>query len=88
MAASDLRLVVVYDRAVNQNHMVTAARVNGEWLILDNRTMRLVVDSEVPHLTPLAALAGEKPVPATAATPKPVEVPAKVWDTAGLRVAL
>jgi predicted transglutaminase-like cysteine proteinase len=59
MAPRDLRLVLVHDRAVQQDHMVVAARDNGEWLILDNRTMWVNVDREVPNLTPLAALGEE-----------------------------
>ncbi len=71
MAAADLRLVVAHDRIVNQDHMVAAARVDGRWLILDNRTMRLVADRDVPNLTPLAALGGDLEAPAYAVTATP-----------------
>ena len=86
--ASDLRLVLVHDDAVNQGHMVAAARVDGHWLILDNHTMRLVADSEVLHLSPLAALGGEEPAPAIAAKPAPAKAPAEARDTDGLPVVL
>ncbi|MEJ2374973.1 MAG: transglutaminase-like cysteine peptidase [Pseudolabrys sp.] len=90
--ASDLRLVIVHDRRVNQFHMVAAARIEGRWLILDNRTMRLVADSDVPDLTPLAVLGGAQ-TPTIADTPAPRPAPppaksAKVWNTAGLAVLL
>jgi len=87
MPAADLRLVVVHDRRTDEGHMVAAARVDGDWLILDNRTMRLVADRDVPDLTPMVALGGE---PATAATPEPqrAAAPAAAWNTAGLAVVL
>jgi predicted transglutaminase-like cysteine proteinase len=56
MAPDDLRLVLVHDHAVNQDHMVVAARDHGEWLILDNRTMWVIADREMSLVTPLAAL--------------------------------
>jgi predicted transglutaminase-like cysteine proteinase len=85
---TDLRLVVVHDRVVNEGHMVATARVDGHWLILDNRTMRLANDNDVPNLTPLAALGGASDAPAVAVTPKPAKAPAEAWDTAGLPVVL
>jgi predicted transglutaminase-like cysteine proteinase len=90
MPTADLRLVVVHDRRTDEGHMVAAARVDGDWLILDNRTMRLVADREVPDLTPLAALGGEQAAPAIAAAPKPQRAasPAEAWNTAGLAVVL
>ncbi|MBV9556680.1 MAG: transglutaminase-like cysteine peptidase, partial [Pseudolabrys sp.] len=42
--SADLRLVVVRDHDSGDDHAVVAARVEGEWLILDNRHMRLVAD--------------------------------------------
>jgi len=88
VAAADLRLVLVRDRSAQQDHMVAAARIDGHWLILDNRTMRLVADREVPDLTPLAALGGQADAPALAASPPPGEPPAEAWDLAGLPLAL
>lgn len=90
MPAADLRLVIVHDSRTNDGHMVAAARVDGRWLILNNLTMRLLTDSEVPNLTPLAALGGEDDTPAIAAvpTPQPAKPPAQAWNTAGLAIAL
>ncbi len=90
MTSDDLRLVVVYNRAAHENHMVAAARVDGRWLILDNRTMRLVADGEVADLTPVAALDSEDPSPAitVAPGPQPADASAETWDTAGFTVEL
>jgi predicted transglutaminase-like cysteine proteinase len=56
IADSDLRLVIVHERQLNQDHAVVAARTDGRWLILDNRTMILRADTEVRDMTPLLAL--------------------------------
>jgi predicted transglutaminase-like cysteine proteinase len=49
----DLRLVLVRDRAVRQDHAVLAARLDGHWLILDSRRSDLLNDSEIASFTPL-----------------------------------
>ena len=53
---SDLRLVLVRDRAIRQDHAVLAARHNDGWLILDNRRTELMADSEASSYTPLFAI--------------------------------
>jgi len=88
VAAEDLRLVVVYNRPAHEQHMVAAARVEGRWLILDNRTMRMVADDEVADLSPLAMLDGVDPLPAAAPNPEPAEASARSWDIPGFTVAL
>lgn len=87
LPAADLRLVLVHDRRENRDHMVAAARLDGDWLILDNRTMRLVADRDVPDLTPLTALGGEPASHAIAAAQR-AAAPAAAWNTAGLAVVL
>ncbi|MDO9459359.1 MAG: transglutaminase-like cysteine peptidase [Alphaproteobacteria bacterium] len=52
----DLQLVLVRDRAVRQDHAVLAARLDGRWLILDNRHSRLVDDSDASSFSPLFAI--------------------------------
>jgi predicted transglutaminase-like cysteine proteinase len=52
----DLQLVLVRDRAVRQDHAVLAARLDGHWLILDNRFSALKDDFEASSLTPLFAI--------------------------------
>lgn len=56
VAAEDVRLVVVHDLAVDENHAVVATRLDGDWIILDNRWLTLVKDSEMPRMVPLFAL--------------------------------
>jgi predicted transglutaminase-like cysteine proteinase len=41
-----LRLVIVRNRRLSQDHMIVAAREDNTWLILDNATMVLAADSE------------------------------------------
>jgi hypothetical protein len=43
---------VVHDEAVNDGHAVAAARVDGRWIVLDNRRLALLADSELPRMTP------------------------------------
>jgi predicted transglutaminase-like cysteine proteinase len=52
----ELRLVLVRDRAVRQDHAILAARLDGHWLILDSRRSDLMDDSEVANFTPLYAI--------------------------------
>lgn len=59
MDADDLRLVIVHDRTVHEDHAVAAARVDGRWLILDNRHMMLLPDTQISNVTPLLALDSE-----------------------------
>lgn len=54
--AADLRIVILRNPIVQQDHAVTAARVDGQWLILDNRNMLLVADSQLEGMMPLVSL--------------------------------
>ena len=36
----------------NENHAAVATRVDGQWLILDNRTLTLVRDTDVTRAIP------------------------------------
>jgi predicted transglutaminase-like cysteine proteinase len=56
VAAEDVRLVVVRDLAAGEDHAVVAARLNGDWIILDNRWLTLVEDSEMRRTVPLFVL--------------------------------
>jgi predicted transglutaminase-like cysteine proteinase len=56
VAATDLRLLLVRDRAVRQDHAVLAVRESGRWLVLDNRHPMLVETTALPQFTPLFAL--------------------------------
>lgn len=56
MPASDLRLLLVRDRLARDDHAVLAARLEGRWLILDNRFSAIPEDSRMYNFTPLFAL--------------------------------
>jgi hypothetical protein len=56
VSREDLQLVLVRDRAVRQDHAVLAARLDGRWLILDNRHSTLAEDSDALSFTPLFAI--------------------------------
>jgi len=56
VAAEDVRLVIVHDLAVDENHAVVATRLDGDWIVLDNRWLTLVRDSEMPRMVPLVVL--------------------------------
>jgi predicted transglutaminase-like cysteine proteinase len=50
--AGDVKIVVLKTLFPDEYHAVAAARVNGEWLILDNRTLTLVRDTDLTRATP------------------------------------
>ena len=52
----ELRLLLGRDRTVRQDHAVLAARLDGRWLILDNRWSELREDSADLNFTPLFAI--------------------------------
>jgi predicted transglutaminase-like cysteine proteinase len=52
----DMRLVLVRDRSVREDHAVLAARHDGHWMIMDNRRSNLVEDNDVTSFTPLFAI--------------------------------
>ena len=54
--AEDMRLLLVRDTFIGQDHAVLAVREEGRWLILDNRWRIVPEASEVRHLMPLFAL--------------------------------
>jgi predicted transglutaminase-like cysteine proteinase len=53
VAAKDLRIVVMHDVLQNEDHAVAAARLDGHWLMLDNRRMAMIEDADVRNYTPL-----------------------------------
>lgn len=56
VAEDDLRLVIVRDLVLGQDHAVVAARLEGKWMMLDNRRFLLLVDNEMPRVLPLFEL--------------------------------
>jgi predicted transglutaminase-like cysteine proteinase len=53
IAAEDLRIVVMRDRLQGEDHAVVAARLDGNWLMLDNRRMAMIDDVHVRNYRPL-----------------------------------
>lgn len=47
VSADDLRIVVLRDDIRDEDHAVVAARLDGNWLMLDNRRMAMVEDRQV-----------------------------------------
>ena len=56
VAAEDLRIAVVRDTRAGQAHAVAAARLDGHWLMLDNRRMAMVEDEAARTYQPLFVL--------------------------------
>jgi predicted transglutaminase-like cysteine proteinase len=54
--AQDVKLVIVRELATGQDHAVVAARLDGKWMMLDNRWLRLVEDSDIRNAQPLFVL--------------------------------
>jgi predicted transglutaminase-like cysteine proteinase len=59
MDAADLRIIIMHDQAVHQDHAVTAVRIDGSWLILDNRHMVLLAESQLGKMIPLLVFDSE-----------------------------
>lgn len=58
VAAQDVRLVIVHDAAVDEDHAVAAVRLDGAWIVLDNRWLTMVDDTDMRRLQPLFVLDG------------------------------
>jgi predicted transglutaminase-like cysteine proteinase len=56
VADDDVRLVIVRNLAASEDHAVVAARLDGKWIMLDNRWLALVDDSEMRRVIPLFVL--------------------------------
>jgi predicted transglutaminase-like cysteine proteinase len=56
ISSADIRLVIVRDRLVDQDHAVVAVRLNQHWIVLDNRWLALAEDTELLRFEPLAVL--------------------------------
>jgi len=68
IAADDLRIVVMRDMIQGEDHAVAAARLDGQWLMLDNRRMAMVDDIHVRNYRPLFVI-DESAVMAYSETP-------------------
>jgi predicted transglutaminase-like cysteine proteinase len=66
IARNDLRLVVVQDRPSRSAHAVAAVRLDGRWLLLDNRFLALV-DLDRTHYRVVAQFGPDADIPLFAA---------------------
>jgi predicted transglutaminase-like cysteine proteinase len=48
----DVKIVILKNFFPNEDHAVVATRVDGKWLILDNRTLTLVRDTDITRAIP------------------------------------
>ena len=71
ISADDLRLLIVHDRATNEDHAVAAVRYDGRWLILDNRSLDIRQDVDIAEFDPLFVIDGEGVKRMTASPSKP-----------------
>jgi predicted transglutaminase-like cysteine proteinase len=53
ISPDDLRIVIMRDTIRSEDHAVTAVRLDGQWLTLDNRRMAMVEDAHVRNHRPL-----------------------------------
>jgi predicted transglutaminase-like cysteine proteinase len=56
VAPEDVKLVIVHDLAVSDGHAVVAAHVDGSWVVLDNRWLALVEDTEMRRMVPISVI--------------------------------
>ncbi len=56
IAEDDVSLVILRDLTVGENHAVVAVRLDGDWIVLDNRWFALVEDVETRRVVPLFVL--------------------------------
>ena len=54
--AADVKLIIVHNTEADEDHAVTAVRIDGDWIVLDNRWLTLVVDVDMPKVVPLFVL--------------------------------
>jgi predicted transglutaminase-like cysteine proteinase len=56
ISPAHIRLIIVYNSARKENHMVVSVYDNGQWLLLDNLTMLLVRDTDRKGYVPMYVL--------------------------------
>lgn len=56
VSPEDLRIIIMRDIFHGDDHAVTAARLDGHWLMLDNRRMAMVEESSIRNYRPLFAI--------------------------------
>ena len=59
VAPDDLRIVIMHDPVRDEDHAITAARLDGRWLTLDNRRMAMVEDVYLSNYRPIFLIDAE-----------------------------
>jgi predicted transglutaminase-like cysteine proteinase len=59
VAADDLRLIIIRETATGDDHAMVAARFEGRWRMLDNRTFLMIEDNGFGKYRPLFAIDAE-----------------------------
>jgi len=72
IAAADVKLVIVRNTAAHEDHAIVAVHLDGDWITLDNRWLRLVADRDFTAAVPLYVLDADG-VRQFAAPPLPTE---------------
>jgi predicted transglutaminase-like cysteine proteinase len=52
LATGDLRILIVRDAVRGEDHAMAAARLDGRWLLLDNRRMAMIEDADIRNYRP------------------------------------
>src|SRR6267154_1557838 len=79
VAADDLRIIVMRDTIRGEDHAVAAAKLDGHWLMLDNRRMAMVEDANVRNYRPTFVI-DQTGVMQYADTPLRAVVPDRVFS--------
>jgi predicted transglutaminase-like cysteine proteinase len=58
VSSDDLRLLIVRDSARAEDHAVVVARHEDKWLVLDNRRLVMLADTQLANYSPLLQLDG------------------------------
>lgn len=53
VSPDDLRIIIMRDTIHGEDHAVAAARLDGQWLTLDNRRMVMVEDADIRNYRPM-----------------------------------
>lgn len=59
VAPDDLRIVIMHDPVRGEDHAIAAARLDGRWLMLDNRRMAMVEDVQLTNYHPIFLIDSE-----------------------------
>lgn len=76
--SEDLRLVILHDSAHGEDHAVLAVRLDGRWLVLDNRMLVMRADNQITNYQPIF-VADDAGVRAYRNDAEPPQLQPQVW---------